>query len=66
VVKVECENPGEGSWNQLWAATGTEVVSAEYYEPVGVLGSRTKKAEDQELRKELWDWAEEKLQRWTV
>lgn len=60
------KKPEEGSWNQLWAATGTGVVSGEYYEPVGVLGTRTKKSKDQELRKELWDWTEEQLQSWTI
>jgi retinol dehydrogenase 12 len=60
------KKPEEGSWSQLWAATGSGVVSGEYYEPVGILGTRTKKSKDQELRNELWEWTKEQLKSWTV
>lgn len=56
----------EGSWNQLWAATGSGVDSGKYYEPVGNLGTRTKKSKDLELGKELWEWTEEQLKSWTT
>jgi retinol dehydrogenase-12 len=60
------KKPEEGSWNQLWAATGSGVVSGEYYEPVGKLGTRTKRSKDENLRNELWEWTEEQLSSWTV
>lgn len=60
------KKPEEGSWNQLWAATGSGVISGEYYEPVGILGTRTKKSKDPELRNELWEWTEEQLKIWAV
>jgi retinol dehydrogenase-12 len=37
------------------------VVSGEYYEPVGVLGTRTKKSKDLEMGKELWEWTQGQL-----
>jgi len=60
------KTPEEGSWNQLWAATGSGVVSGEYYEPVGNLGTRTKKSKDKLLGDELWAWTEEQLKGWIV
>lgn len=60
------KEPEEASWNSLWAATGSGVVSGEYYEPVGKLGTRTKKSKDSNLRNELWEWTEEQLKDWTV
>ncbi|KAE9377839.1 oxidoreductase [Stipitochalara longipes BDJ] len=60
------KKPEEGSWNQLWAATGSGVVSGEYYEPIGKLGTRTKKSKDKKLCDELWEWTEEQLNSWTV
>jgi retinol dehydrogenase 12 len=60
------KKPEEGSWNQLWAATGSGVISGEYYEPIGILGTRTKKSKDQELRNELWEWTEEQLNGWRI
>jgi retinol dehydrogenase-12 len=62
----DLKTPEEGSWNQLWAATGSRVVSGEYYEPVGVPGTRTKKSKDVELGNELWEWTKEQLKAWTV
>jgi retinol dehydrogenase-12 len=60
------KQPDEGSWNQLWAATGSGVVSGEYYEPVGILGTRTKKSKEQEMRNKLWEWTEEQLKGCTI
>lgn len=60
------KTPEEGCWNQLWAATGSGVVSGEYYEPVGNLGTRTKKSKDKLLGDELWAWTEEQLKGWIV
>jgi retinol dehydrogenase 12 len=60
------KTPEEGAWNQLWAATGSGVVSGEYYEPVGVPGTRTKKSKDLEMGKELWEWTQGELKNWTI
>jgi retinol dehydrogenase-12 len=60
------KKPDEASWNTLWAATGSRVVSGEYYEPIGILGTRTKKSKDQELRNKLWEWTEEQLKSWNI
>jgi hypothetical protein len=38
---VKMKTPKEGSWSQLWAATGSRVVSGEYCVPIGVIGKRT-------------------------
>lgn len=56
----------EGAWDQLWAATGSKVVSGEYCEPVGLSGTRTEKSKDPELGNELWEWTQEELKTWTV
>ena len=45
----------EGSWNQLWATTGNNVVNGQYYEPVGIVGYRTPKLKDETPRETLWD-----------
>ncbi|KAG4414880.1 hypothetical protein IFR04_011956 [Cadophora malorum] len=45
----------EGSWNQLWATTGNNVVSGQYHEPVGIVGYRTPKLKDETPRQTLWD-----------
>ena len=60
------KTPEEGCWNQLWAATGSGVVSGEYYEPIGNLGTRTKKSKDKRLGDELWTWTEEQLKGFMV
>lgn len=58
------KTPDEGSWNQLWAATASEVTSGEYYEPVGTVGFRTPKSQDKDLREELWEWTDIQLKKW--
>lgn len=55
------KQPEEGSWNQLWAATGTGVVSGEYYEPIAQVGTRTKRSKDPNLGNEIWEWTQEQL-----
>lgn len=55
----------EGSYNQLWAATGNDVINGEYYALVGIFGHRTPKSEDEKLRGEQWEWKEMKLKTWT-
>lgn len=50
-----------GVINHLWAATGTGVVSGEYYEPVGVGAKQHALASDAVLGSKLWDWTENEL-----
>lgn len=51
----------EGVFNHLWAATSSNVVSGQYYEPVGISGRASKLSEDTELCRKLWDWTEAEL-----
>lgn len=55
-----------GAKNQLWAATSMDVVSGEYYEPVGVMGKASGCAKDDDLAKRLWDWTENELKAYTT
>ena len=57
------KTPTEGVWNQLFAATGKreELVSGQYYEPVGVLGQHNKYSNNKELAERLWEWTQEEL-----
>ena len=56
----------KGVKNQIWAAVAKDVVSGEYYEPVGVMGKGNKRTHDVALAKKLWDWTEEELQGYIV
>ncbi|KAF4465185.1 short-chain dehydrogenase reductase [Fusarium albosuccineum] len=51
----------EGVKNQLWASTAPNVISGEYYEPVGVAGKGNKYTRDPKLAEELLDWTEKEL-----
>ncbi|AEO68959.1 1a08903d-7cff-4785-9fdd-5c4cbe85d42c [Thermothielavioides terrestris] len=54
-----------GVRNQLWAsvaAPGSDLVSGEYYEPVGVAGRASALARDGELARRLWEWTEKELE----
>lgn len=51
----------DGVRNQLWACVSEEVVSGEYYEPVGVAGKASKDGKDDGLSAELWEWTEREL-----
>ncbi|KAF8862372.1 short-chain dehydrogenase/reductase [Acephala macrosclerotiorum] len=62
----DLRTPDQGSWNQLWAATSGEVLSGGYYEPVGLVGKRTKKSKDQKLQEELWEWTDAQLKEWNI
>lgn len=50
-----------GARNQLWASVSKDVVSGEYYVPVGVIGKGPATIRDEALAKKLWDWTEEEL-----
>ena len=52
----------EGVKNQLWAATAKGVTSGKYYEPVGVSGTESGLALDNNMAKKLWEWTETELE----
>lgn len=54
----------EGVKNQLWAATSKDVVSGEFYTPVGVLGSATELASDDILAERLREWTAAELKKY--
>ncbi|KAH8589415.1 hypothetical protein B0O99DRAFT_676667 [Bisporella sp. PMI_857] len=56
------EKVENGTKNLLWAATASDVVSGEYYEPVGLAGKGVGLAKDQKLARKLWDWTEKELE----
>ena len=50
---------GQGTLNQLWAATNEkDVVKGEFYNPVAKPGGASKQARDQKLAQRLWEWTE--------
>jgi NAD(P)-dependent dehydrogenase (short-subunit alcohol dehydrogenase family) len=54
----------KGARNQLWACVSKDVVSGEYYEPVGVGGKASANGTDDHLAKAVWDWTEGELSAW--
>jgi len=48
----------QGTMNQLWASTSDKVVNGEYYDPVGVVGRKSKFVNDEGLAKKLWEFTE--------
>ena len=62
ISPVFCVSAAIGVRNHLWAATGANVGSGKYYEPVGVPDKETAIAKDLGLSKRLWDWTEKELQ----
>ncbi|KAL2167196.1 hypothetical protein VTG60DRAFT_1608 [Thermothelomyces hinnuleus] len=62
ISPIFCVSPAVGVRNHLWAATGPDVESGKYYEPVGVPDRETAIAKDPELSKMLWEWTEKELQ----
>ncbi|KAE8349569.1 hypothetical protein BDV28DRAFT_163504 [Aspergillus coremiiformis] len=48
----------EGARNLLWACAAKDVVSGEYYEPVGVARKRSSYVVDGDLARALWEWTE--------
>jgi NAD(P)-dependent dehydrogenase (short-subunit alcohol dehydrogenase family) len=51
----------KGARNQLWASVSKDVVSGEYYEPVGVGGAVSNHGKDDALAEKLWEWTEGEL-----
>ncbi|KAK1219032.1 short-chain alcohol dehydrogenase [Marasmius sp. AFHP31] len=58
--------PEEGAYNQVWASTvdRTIIKNGAYYDPVGVLSTPGKDAQDEGLAKKLWEWTEEELKKY--
>jgi NAD(P)-dependent dehydrogenase (short-subunit alcohol dehydrogenase family) len=57
------KKPAEGTWNQLWAATGDkrEIVNGEFYEPIAILGNHDKESKNDKLAGDLWEWTQQEL-----
>lgn len=57
------KTPAQGALCQLWAATApkSDVVSGEYFEPVGISGKGSSLAKNAKLREMLWEWTEKEL-----
>ncbi|KAL3465101.1 hypothetical protein BJX64DRAFT_285963 [Aspergillus heterothallicus] len=53
----------EGTYNSLWATTTSKenVANGAFYEPVGKLGGLDKRAKDEGLAGELWEWTQKVL-----
>ncbi|KAI8935775.1 hypothetical protein NX059_007295 [Plenodomus lindquistii] len=66
LVNVVAVSVEKGTLNQLWALVSPDVVSGEYYEPVGVAGRGSKWTKDLELARKLWSWTEEELKEYTL
>jgi retinol dehydrogenase-12 len=58
----------QGTWNQLWAGTvkKEELISGEYYHPVGALGGRSTISKDEKLQEELWEWTQKELENYNL
>jgi NAD(P)-dependent dehydrogenase (short-subunit alcohol dehydrogenase family) len=61
VAKAITTTVEKGARNQLWASVSKDVVSGEYYEPIGVAGGVSERGKDDELAERLWEWTEEEL-----
>ena len=56
--------PEQGVYNSLWAATTKkgDLISGEFYVPVGVPGAHDKESKSEKLAGELWEWTEKELE----
>lgn len=61
-VKLLLHDAESGSRNQLWASVSDDVVSGQYYVPVGVCGKGRAPVKDDDLARRLWDWTEEQFE----
>lgn len=61
LVPYLTSSPEQGALTQLWAATGKDVESGKYYEPVAVQKPGSTYAQDEKLAEKLWDWTEAEL-----
>ena len=51
-----------GARNHVWAAAAADVVSGQYYVPVGIPDKNTLMDKDPGLSARLWEWTETELQ----
>ncbi|EPE30090.1 NAD(P)-binding Rossmann-fold containing protein [Glarea lozoyensis ATCC 20868] len=51
-----------GVKNQIWGSVAKNVISGEYYEPVGISGMAEERARDDETAERLWEWTEKELE----
>jgi retinol dehydrogenase-12 len=63
VGPIVSKTPEVGVKNQLWAAVAKKgnVISGEYYTPVGSGGGASKDAMNARLAENLWEWTEKEL-----
>ncbi|MCJ1380663.1 hypothetical protein MMC17_003771 [Xylographa soralifera] len=56
--------PQQGVYNSLWATTTKreDLISGEFYVPVGVPGTHDKESKSEKLAGELWEWTEKELE----
>lgn len=51
-----------GAKHQLWAAVSPDVISGEFYHPIGITGQGSKQSDDKALEDALWNWTEKELE----
>ncbi|MCJ1434458.1 hypothetical protein MMC27_003827 [Xylographa pallens] len=58
--------PEQGAYNSLWATTTKreDIISGEFYVPVGVPGTHDKESKSEKLAGELWEWTEKELEKY--
>lgn len=61
VVALVGKSLSEGTKNQLWCATGKDVVSGRFYHPIGAGNAGRGFPDDKELGEKLWEWTEAEL-----
>ena len=61
VVALIGKSLSEGAKNQLWCATGNDVVSSRFYFSVRAAHEGRGFPDDKALRKQLWDWTDDEL-----
>ena len=56
----------QGTHNSLWATTTERknIISGEFYVPVGVPGTHDKESKSEKLAEELWEWTEKELKKY--
>jgi len=54
----------QGAYNSLWATTTKKenLISGEYYVPVGIPGTHDNESKSEKLAGELWEWTEKELE----
>ncbi|KAK2746514.1 hypothetical protein FQN57_003140 [Myotisia sp. PD_48] len=62
-MKLFAASERKGAWNHIWAAgvAGDQLVSGEYYTPIGVKGWGNPFVHDETAGRDLWEWTEREL-----